>query len=90
MSGNLPKIVRTAWAIGCNSSAAMQEVVGSTLKGALLALPICCFGFGKSSLRSHPFILTCMFIQKVKKLKQTPPKISKLKATLLKDQRHIG
>jgi hypothetical protein len=43
-------------------SAVVREAAGSTSKGASLALPIPCFGFGKSSLRSQPFVSIPMLI----------------------------
>jgi hypothetical protein len=59
-------------------SAVVQEAAGSTSKGASLALPIPCFGFGKSSLRSQPFVSIPLLIllESQKNLKQTPPKTS--------------
>jgi hypothetical protein len=55
----------------------MREAAGSTSKGASLALPIRCFGFDKSTLRSQPFVSIHLLIllESLKKPKQTPPKL---------------
>jgi hypothetical protein len=56
-------------------SAVVREAAGSTSKGASLALSICCFGFGKSSLQSQLFVWIRLLIllESQKKPKQTPP-----------------
>jgi hypothetical protein len=53
------------------------KAAGSTPIHASRNLPIGYFGFGKASVKSHPFVSNLLLIsmESCKKPKQTPPKI---------------